>query len=288
MLLGPSHGMYTTVFAPVIDSGNGAKGLAEIAQEIARASPPFDVLRFDSVDPDAPATAALIAGFHGAGLLVQPFFNFRNWCEDVEGLTIEDFLAQRSKQTRYFIGRHVRRLERSGRGRFELVTGGSRLEPALLAYAKVDQQSWKKPEPFSDCIPEVARAAAADGVLRLGLYYVDDEPAAAQLWIVSGGRATIMRLHYVEKFAKLSVGTALTFEMMRHALEIDCIRELDFGRGDDDYKKKWVSQCRGRYGILVFNRQTPKGAALAAWHFGTRLVAFGLRRLPFLPTLRRA
>ncbi len=288
MLLSPSHGMYTTIYGPILDRQNGAQGLHEIATVIATASPPFDMLRFDSIDGNSPGAIALTTAFRAAGLLVQPFVNFENWCEDVEGLTIDAFLARRSKQTRYFIGRHVRRLARSGRGRFELVTGGPRLEPALVAYAKVDRQSWKNPEPYADCIPEMVRAAAREGVLRLGLFYVDDEPAAAQIWIVSGGRATIMRLHYVEKFAKLSVGTALTFELMRHALEVDRVREIDFGRGDDDYKQKWVSQCRARHGILVFNRQTAKGVALAAWHFGGHLTMLCLRKLRLAPALHCA
>jgi CelD/BcsL family acetyltransferase involved in cellulose biosynthesis len=288
MLLSPSHGMYTTVYGPVLDAGDGAYGLSEIAASIAATSPCFDALRFDSIEGASPGTEALVSALRAAGFLVQRFFNFENWCEEVAGLTIEEFLARRSKQTRYFIGRHVRRLARSGRGRFELVTDEARLEPALIAYTKVDRQSWKKPELHADCIPEMARAAAAEGVLRLGLIYVDDEPAAAQLWIVSGGRATIMRLHYAEKFGSLSVGTALTFEMMRHALEIDRVREIDFGRGDDDYKKKWVSQCRGRYGILAFNPKTAKGAAFAAWHFGSRVLTLGLRRIPLVPALHRA
>ncbi len=283
MLLSPSHGMYTTIYGPMLDHQNGAQGLHEIARVIATASPPFDVLRFDSIDGNSPGAIALMTAFRAAGLLVQPFVNFENWYEDVAGLTIAAFLARRSHQTRYFIGRHVRRLARSGRGRFELVTGGPRLEPALAAYAKVDQQSWKEREPYADCIPETVRVGATEGVLRLGLFYVDDEPAAAQIWIVSGGRATIMRLHYAEKFSKLSVGTALTFELMRHALEVDHIRELDFGRGDDDYKQKWVSQCRQRHGMLVFNRRTPKGAALAAWHFGGRMMMLGLRKLRLAP-----
>lgn len=288
MLLSPSHGMYTTVYGPVLDAQDGAQGLHDIAAAIAATSPPFDVLRFDSIDGEAPGTVALATACREAGFLVQRFFNFENWCEDVSGLTVEEFLARRSKQTRYFIGRHVRRLERSGRGRFELVTGGPRLEAALAAYLKVDRQSWKKPELHADCIPEIARAAAAEGALRLGLIYIDDEPAAAQLWIVSGGRATIMRLHYAEKFANLSPGTVLTFEMMRHALEVDHIREVDFGRGDDDYKKKWVSQCRGRYGMLAFNPKTAKGAAFAAWHFGSHALTLGLRRIPFAQAFHRA
>lgn len=279
MLLSPSHGMYTSLYGPILNEKEGLSGLREIVAFIARENPPFDMLRFDSLDRGSSAFDELVDSFRANGMLVQPFFNFHNWQEDVDGLSIDRYLAERSSQTRYLINRHVRRIEKSGRGRFEMVTGGPRLFSAMIDYELIDLQSWKSVEPYPSFIPKMVQAAAEAGVLRLGLLYVDSEPAAAQIWIVCGERATIFRLHYANKFAKLAVGTALTFEMFRCVLGHDRVKVIDFGRGDDDYKRKWLKDCHERWGLLVFNPRTIRGCVIAARHLGGHLLMTTARTL---------
>ena len=94
----------------------GRGGRREIVRAIAGERPPFDVVRFDNLDPEQPAFAALAAAFRGSRMLVQPFANFGNWYEVVEGQTFDDYLARRSSQMRYQIRNRTRKLERSGRG----------------------------------------------------------------------------------------------------------------------------------------------------------------------------
>ncbi|MFZ0695005.1 MAG: GNAT family N-acetyltransferase [Alphaproteobacteria bacterium] len=282
MLLSVSHIMYTWDYGPILDAGEGLAGLSEIVDAIAAASPAFDVLRFDSMDPYSPGFTAMVAGFRSQGFLVQPFKNFGNWFDNVEGQSSDAYLANRSSQTRYAIGRRIRSLARSGRGRYELVTGGPKLEQAVADYERVAVQSWKDEEPCPGCVPAVVHMAAKAGALRLGIYYIDNEPAAAQIWIVHGGRATIFRLSYAEKFGKLSVATALTWEIMRHVLDFDKPREIDFARGDDEYKKKWLPQRREKWGMLVFNPHTAKGLVIAAKNLIGHRVMMILRRWPSL------
>ena len=275
MLLSVSHIMYTSDYGPLLDAEEGLAGLGEIVAAIATASPSFDVLRFDSMDPKSPGFEAMAAGFRGHGFLVQAFKNFGVWFENVEGLTVEDYIARRSYNMRYLL----RKLMRSNVGRYELVTGGPRLEPALADYERVAAQSWKDEEPWPECIPAIVRTAAKSGALRLGILYVDDEPAAAQIWIVQGGRTTIFRLSYAEKFGTLSVANTLTWRILRHVLEVDKPREIDFGRGDDTYKKRWLAHRREKWGMLVFDPSTAKGLASAAKNLIGHRVMVILRRI---------
>jgi len=279
MLLGLSQGTYTSLYGPILHDDGGAEGLREILLTIARTRPSFDVLRFDSLERRAPAFDLMVTVFRSAGMIVQPFFNFRNWFENVSGLSVEEYRSSRSPETRDLISRHVGCIEESGRGRFQLITGGAGLPAALTNYELVDLQSWKPPEPYPFFIPQIVHSAARAGVLRLGLFYIDNEPAAAQIWIVNGGKATILRVHYAEKFAELEVETVLTYEMFRHVIENDQIEEIDFDRRSDPYTRQWLKCCRERAGLLIFNPRTVKGSIIASRHVGGHLLMDCARKL---------
>jgi hypothetical protein len=286
MLLSPSNGPYAAVSGPLLDAELGPAGLRAIAAEIARASPPFDVLRFDCLDRQSPEFAALAASFRRAPMLVRSFENFVNYYADVQGLVVEQLLAQRSRVMRDFIQHAERGFAESRRGRFDLITGGPGLKSALVDYALVDVQSWQAEEVYPDCTLETLNVAADAGVLRLGLFYIDDEPAAAQIWITSGGHATIWRTRYAMKFSTLGIVPALSLAMFRHALETDHVSDIDTGPGDDKIMQMWFDQERERGGLLIFNPRTMKGWVATVGHLvGGPIIAFArwlrdlLRRL---------
>jgi CelD/BcsL family acetyltransferase involved in cellulose biosynthesis len=110
------------------------------------------------------------------------------------------------------------------------------------------------------------------GALRLGIIYIDGEPAAAQLWIVHNGCALIYKLAYDERFADLSVGTILSAALFQHALDVDKVAVVDYLSGDDAYKKDWMSARRERWGILALNPRSLHGALAIARHIGGRAV----------------
>jgi CelD/BcsL family acetyltransferase involved in cellulose biosynthesis len=282
MLLGPSRSANASLYAPLLAVEGGREGLCAIAAAIARATPRFHVLRFDCLDRGSPEFAALAAAFRAVPMPAQAFFNFQNYYDDVAGLSFEDYLARRPPGLRRAIDRAARRLARRDRARFTVIEGGSELEAVLIDYALVELQSWREPEFYSACTPELIRAAAEAGALRLGFLHIDGEPAAAQIWLVAGARATIWRHHYAQRFAKLSPGTVLTFEMFRHALAGGDLREIDFGPGDEPFKGQWLGRRRERAGLIAFNPRTAKGLAAALRHFGGRAGAV------LAPTLRAA
>jgi CelD/BcsL family acetyltransferase involved in cellulose biosynthesis len=61
--------------------------------------------------------------------------------------------------------------------------------------------------------------------------------------------------------------------MVQRLLEADRVEELDFGRGDDDYKRLWVSMRRQRIGVILADPMHPTGLVALARH-----VVSGLRR----------
>jgi len=89
---------------------------------------------------------------------------------------------------------------------------------------------------------------------------------AAQYWTVAGRSATVLKLAHDEEEKRLSPGTVLTATAIRHLIEQDGVRELDFGRGDDPYKRSWTGERRQRVGILVANMISWQGLAATVRH----------------------
>jgi len=163
-----------------------------------------------------------------------------------------------------------RKVERSGRARVEVVTGMNGLDAAISAYEQVYAASWKKSEPYPLFVPGLIQLCAREGWLRLGVAYVDGQPAAAQLWIVSHGVASIYKVAYDQRFADLSIGSYLTTRLLEHVIDVDRVREVDYLSGDDRYKSDWMSHRRERWGILALNPRTVRGALGIIRHIGGR------------------
>jgi CelD/BcsL family acetyltransferase involved in cellulose biosynthesis len=70
----------------------------------------------------------------------------------------------------------------------------------------------------------------------------------------------VLKLSHVEASRAVSPGTVLTALMIRHLLEADGVTELDFGRGDDEYKQAWTGQRLQRIGIVLADPLHPAGA----------------------------
>jgi len=213
-----------------------------------------------------------VEAFKSAGFVVQTFFSFGNWYLPVNGRSFQEYSTSLPSVLKNTLHRKRKKLEKSGRAKIEIVTGGEGLKAAIDAYLKVYLSSWKQPEPFPNFVPGLIQMCARMGALRLGIVYVDGEPAAAQLWMVHRGKALIYKLAYDERFADLSVGTILSATLFEHALDVDKVEEVDYLSGDDAYKKDWMSQRRERWGILALNPRTPRGLLAIARHIGGRAV----------------
>jgi CelD/BcsL family acetyltransferase involved in cellulose biosynthesis len=246
---------------------------------IAAERPRWDVLDLHPLDPADPCFAALLQALHAAGMATQRYFCFHNWYLDVAGRCYDDYAAGLPSRLKNTLKRKGRQLEKSGRARFDIVTGGEHLESAIAAYEAVYRASWKSPEPSPDFMPGLMRLCANQGWLRLGIATVDGEPAAAQLWIVCAGVASIYKLAYDERFASLSIGSLLTERLMRHVIDTDRVGEVDYLTGDDAYKRDWMSHSRERCGIIAFNLRSVRGIAAATLHLGGGWLKTGLRRL---------
>jgi CelD/BcsL family acetyltransferase involved in cellulose biosynthesis len=257
--------VYTCRYQPLCDPDADAAALTAAFVAFARYCRALPTVRLDALDADAPWLPALLTAAASAGLASRQFAHFGNWQERVAGLDWARYLAARQGQLRETIRRRLARAGRDG-GRFQLVTGGDALEAGIAAYQSVYARSWKPAEPFPHFNAALMRATAARGLLRLGLYWRDDQPVAAQFWIVEDAQATVLKLAHDEAAKSLSAGTVLTALMLQHLLDQEHVGRIDFGRGDDAYKRLWASERRQRIGIVLANPRRPRGLAFLARH----------------------
>lgn len=216
--------------------------------------------RMEALAEDTPGLDEWLEGLRGAGIAVQIYRHFGNWHEALEpGTGWAGYLAARPPALRSTIRRKMDRARRDYRCEM-LRAPGAALETGIADYLHVHAQSWKPAEPFPGFDPALMRAAAAAGLLRLGLLRdVSGGAVAAQYWLVSGGRAWLLKLAHVEASRAASPGTALTAMMIRHLIEEEAVQHLDFGRGDDAYKSLWVSARRQRIGLELAHPGHPLG-----------------------------
>jgi hypothetical protein len=235
------------------------QGLSAIISQILADRPRWDCLLLSELDPVASSYQEIWQALKNAGFLVECSFSSATWYEDTKGLHFDDYLARRPSELRNTWRRKRRSLARSGRMRTAFFPGDISIDTAIDDYEAAYAASWKVAEPYPLFMPALIRLAADLNALRLGIYYIDGAPAAAQFWILWNGRGVIYKLAHNQTFDKLSPGTLLTMEMIERVLRIDRPREINFGRGDDPYKKLWMSNRRERWNINAFNPRTIRG-----------------------------
>jgi hypothetical protein len=240
--------------------GGSPDAVRATAAAMARADKQTQSILLPGLDPKAESFAATLAGLRDAGFTAKSYFAWGTWYEPVQGVDFQAYLSARPSVLQNTWRRKSAALQKAHRIALET---SSDVETFIRAYDDVYARSWKEPEPFVEFMPALLRVTAALGALRHGVLSADGKPIAAQFWIVWQGQAIIFKLAYDKDWNKFSPGTVLTMHMAKEVLEKDRVRELNFGRGDDDYKKLWMSERRERWGIEAVNPRSAAGFARA-------------------------
>jgi hypothetical protein len=255
---------YSSLFGPSFAEGHRETAVVEsLVEGISNDPLRWDVVDLHPLAVDHDVFPAFLAAFRKSGFVATPYFCFGNWYLEVKGRSSDAYFAGLPSQLRNTIKRKRARLQKA-HGLRIVVYRDESVEEGVRAYEQVYRSSWKRPEPYPDFIPGLCRACAAAGWLRLGVAYVDDKPAAAQIWITRDGTAHIFKLAYDEQFQQHSAGSILTAHLMQQAIDVDRVDTVDYLTGDDAYKKDWMTARRERWGIVACNLRTPRGFVLGA------------------------
>ncbi|TFH12487.1 MAG: GNAT family N-acetyltransferase [Nitrosomonadales bacterium] len=251
----------TLFFAPAIRETDDqySEVISALIGSICKDDRSWDVIDLNFLDPNSRVYGALIQALKRFGLSLREYYWRACICEDVSNTTYANYLASRSKAVKKTYVYKQRKLAKTEKTRFEMITGGENLESGIEDYEHVLANSWKGAEPFPNHAAGLIRAAAAAGALRLGLYYIENTPVATHLWIVTSGRATICKHHHDSKYDKESVGAILTMRMFEYAIDTEKVHTIDFGVGDEPAKRYWLNEEESICGVVAFNDRSLRG-----------------------------
>jgi len=241
---------YCLRFRPVTHGREGAQPpIAELAEGLRKAG--VSHLFVDRLSEDDPLPAAL----RRKGWLVRHEQVNVSWRIDTKDMDFADYWATRPSRLRNSAKRKARKagLRFAFFDRFD--------DKAWIDLEQVFDASWKLPEGSPELIRDIVVKEGEAGTLRLGLAYKDDLAVAAQIWIIEHGIATIHKLAYREDVKELSAGTILSVEMFRRALEIDKVDKIDFGIGNDTYKREWMTHSVPMYALSAYYPYSWSGLA---------------------------
>lgn len=241
--LGALANWYTFRFRPLLSGPDAplpalASDLKSRAHRITLAGVP---------DEDGSASA-LEAAFRTAGWLVRREVCDTNHILPLAGRSYEEYLAARPGKLRTTLKRKSAKVTTRILTHFDAA--------AWDEYESIYAESWKPEEGSPDFLRAFARAEGEAGRLRLALAHDAADPQgpaiAAQMWTVEGGTAFIHKLAHREAAKPLSAGSVLTAALMAHVIDGDGVSLVDFGTGDDPYKRDWMEQQRPRYRLDMF------------------------------------
>jgi hypothetical protein len=168
----------------------------------------------------------------------------------VAGRSYAEYLASRPGALRTTLKRKAKKLE------VEIVEAFDK--DIWTSYEDIYATSWKPEEGDRALLRAFAEAEGGARRIRLGIARHEGTPVAAQFWTVEDGTAYIHKLAHRESARALSPGTILTAALLEHVIDRDRVALVDFGTGDDGYKRDWMEASRLRYRLQCWRQGDPR------------------------------
>jgi hypothetical protein len=284
----------SVLFSPVLvhDDKKQKETIRLLVKAICSESPSWAVIDLNLMDPESLEFSLLVESLRDAGMIVNTYCYDTMLYERFDDRGYDEYLATRPKVIRKNYPRLARNLEKKGDVRFHVISDNSELDWGIENYNRVLANSWKEPELFPNHTAGLIRGSACVGALRLGLLFYNNDPVATQLWLVAGGIASAYKSHYDLRLTRESVGSISMLRMFKHVLDIDHVKEINFGVGTDHYKRNWLTSERPICGILACNPRTVMGLKTLSSHVLKRIYQW-IRSLlkpvvrPLLPFIKK-
>jgi hypothetical protein len=232
---------WAPIFSGAPDAAARRRLLDSMATHLLR-----DTAQIDLYPVRDDMAAMLLAAFRNAGWLAVRRPMGGNYRLDLNGRDFASWWAERPGPLRTLV-------RRKARGGIVLRLTDHMRDADWSAYVSVHDRSWKAPEPNIAFFRDLAEREGAAGTLRLGFAERDGQVIATQLWTVENGVALIHKLAHNKAFDAASPGTLLSHAMFAQAIDGDRVATIDYGTGDNGYKRAWMDARVPLHRIDCFN-----------------------------------
>ena len=192
----------------------------------------------------------LAAAFRSAGWIVLSEACDTNHILRVQGRDYAAYLASLPGKLRTTLKRKAKKVDITLSTRFDAQD--------WAAYEDIYAESWKPEEGDPALLRRFAEQESEAGRFRFGMARYQGEPVAAQFWTVDEGTAYIHKLAHRESAKPVSPGTSLTAALFERVIDTDKVALVDFGTGDDPYKRDWMEEVRERRRLTCLRASAPR------------------------------
>ncbi len=231
------------IFSPGFD---GAALLSTIARSLTDRTAQ---IMLSGIPAEDGSLSLLEAAFKAKGWRVFSQVCDTNHILNVNGRSYAEYMADRPGPLRTTLKRKAGKVEVQLLDHFD--------SAAWDDYEDIYANSWKPSEGSPAFLRQFAEAEGAAGRLRMALARAEGRAIAAQFWTVEGGTAFIHKLAHREDAKPLSPGTTLSAALFEQVIDRDLVTLVDFGTGDNPYKRDWMEALRPRYRLEMFRPGVP-------------------------------
>jgi CelD/BcsL family acetyltransferase involved in cellulose biosynthesis len=175
----------------------------------------------------------------------------------------EDYLATLDGKFRRELRRDERKLKEGNKVEFRICSNPTDVKEGMKAFIDLHERRWlsKKAlggvfsdKEFKDFHLEVASLLAERGWLTLSFTLVNDVPVAGVYGFTYGRKFYAYLSGFEPSYGKYAVGDLHWMYLIEHCIKNN-LRELDFMRGAEAYKKKWNTKERRNVEFWTAKRQ---------------------------------
>jgi CelD/BcsL family acetyltransferase involved in cellulose biosynthesis len=232
---------------PLAREGREDEVAAEVARQLAGASPRPSIVALEGIDVDSPWPDRLARHYPGP---LRPMVSRRSLVLDtptlsLNGLSFDDWMQSKSGNFRSQMRRMRRQLADDG-GVVRMSDAGSDLERDIDAFMRLHLGRWEErggsglAEVRMDrMLLDAAGELLPEGRFRLWLVEIDGKAIGAGLFLAAGGELSYFNGGFDEEFARYKP----TLQTILSALEDAFGRgeqRLDFGGGPQPYKLRFA------------------------------------------------
>lgn len=254
-LMGNVHSPVRTFLFADPTSAKRSDWLTQVMRFLKTECSKWDVMELEGI-PEEGGTFEFLEGAADAAFRSRSYTCYSNLMLENIDYSGDVYWGKLPSRVRNELKRRKKRLSEVGEVATEVGTNEAEFGRHMECYERVREKSWKNPEKNGKFLREIRRMAAKRGWLRCGFLLLDGVPIAAQIRMVADRTAYFMEALHDSDYNKYGPGHLLRAELIRRFIDVDGVSRIDQVRGDESYKKEWMSDgvVRLRKGLTVFNK----------------------------------